>query len=226
MKTIKIKNCCILVDNPKSWFLKYAKALVKKIRSKKIKCNLFTDEKKIKKNNICFYLSCTKLTKNSTLRKSNYNIVVHASDLPKGRGHSPWVWNIIKGKNKIKLSAFEIYKESKVPDSGLIYFKDKVKLNGSELLDEIREKLASKILDMCLKIIKKINKIKPKKQKGKPSYFRRRKPDDQEIFLKKSLISQINILRTADNDKWPVHFFYKKKKYLLKISKEEYKKIT
>jgi methionyl-tRNA formyltransferase len=226
MKSLKINNCSIFVDNPKSWFLKYANELANKIRKRNIKCSLFTDKRKIKKGNICFHLSCTKLTKINTLKKFNYNIVIHASDLPKGRGYSPWIWNIIKGKNIVKLSAFEIDKENKSPDSGLIYFKDKVRLNGSELLDEIREKLANKILDMSLNILKKINKLKPKKQKGKPSYFRRRKPKDQEIFLKKSLISQINILRTADNDKWPAYFFYKKKKYLLKISKEKYKKIT
>ena len=32
------------------------------------------------------------------------NIVVHASDLPKGRGFSPMSWQILEGKNKIKLS--------------------------------------------------------------------------------------------------------------------------
>ena len=31
MRSLKINNCSIFVDNPKSWFLKYAKSLVKNI---------------------------------------------------------------------------------------------------------------------------------------------------------------------------------------------------
>jgi methionyl-tRNA formyltransferase len=220
MKSIKIKNVYILIDNPNSWFLQYGKKLRFLIKKRKIKCTLVTNERDIKKNaDVCFYLSCIKITKENTLNKFKFNIVVHGSDLPKGRGHSPWVWNIIDKKNKLTLSLFSIITKNKTPDSGPIYFKEKLNLNGSELLNEIREKIGQKIINMCLKFIIKINKMKFKEQKGKPTYCRKRKPLDQELSLKKSLFSQINILRTADNERWPAYFFFKKRKFILKIFK-------
>ena len=39
-----------------------------------------------------------------------------------------------------------------------------------------------------------------------------------EINIKKSIISQINIIRTRDNQKFPSYFFYKKRKYFIKLT--------
>ena len=47
-----------------------------------------------------------------------------------------------------------------------------------------------------------------------------RKPKDQKLDVNKSILSQFNILRTADNKRWPAFFIYKKNKYLLKIKKQ------
>tara|TARA_B100001123_G_C15291934_1_gene1017778 strand:+ start:100 stop:756 length:657 start_codon:yes stop_codon:yes gene_type:complete len=217
---MKIKRVYIIVDNPNSWFIKYAKVLTQKIKKLKIKCILVTHEKKLRnKADVCFYLSCTKMTKFKTLKKFKKNIVVHGSKLPKGRGHAPWVWDILSGTNSINLSLFEIDPKNNKPDSGPIYLRDKINLNGTELLDEIRKVLAFRIINLCIKFIKKVKKIKPKKQIGKGSFFRMRKPLDQELKINNSILSQFNILRTADNDRWPAFFNYKKKKYFLKIYK-------
>ena len=219
---MKIKNVYIIVDNPNSWFLNYAKILSKKIKKLKINCSLVTNEKKLKKRgDICFYLSCTKLTSSKTLNKFRKNVVVHGSRLPKGRGHAPWTWDIMSGSNTINLALFEIDPTNKKPDSGPIYLRKKINLNGTELLDEIRKTLANNIIELSLKFIIKLRSrnLKPKKQTGKESFYRMRNPNDQELNIKKNIISQINLLRTADNARWPAFFTYKKIKYYLKIFK-------
>jgi len=217
---MKIKKVYIIVDNPNSWFIKYAKILTRRIKKLKISCKLVTHENKLRnKADVCFYLSCTKMTKLKTLKKFEKNIVVHGSKLPKGRGHAPWVWNILSEINSINLSLFEIDPKNSNPDSGPIYLRNKINLKGTELLDEIRKVLANQIINLCIKFLKNVEKIKPKRQRGKATYYRMRKPADQELKINKNFLSQFNILRTADNDRWPAFFIHKKNKYFLKIYK-------
>ena len=54
-------------------------------------------------------------------------------------------------------------------DAGPVYYKSSVKLNGHELIDEIREKLAYGIINMSVEYAKNGQKSLP--QIGKPSYF-------------------------------------------------------
>lgn len=218
---MKVKKVFILVDNPRSWFINFAEILKNKIKKKNISCKLVTNAKKLnKKADLCFYLSCTKITRNKTLNQFKKNIVVHGSNLPIGRGHAPWIWKILSGSNKINLSLFEIDPSNSKPDSGPIYFRKKIQLKGTELLDDIRLILAKNIINMCVKFIEHVRKkknFKPKKQTGKGTFYRMRKPEDQELNLKKNIISQFNLFRTADNNRWPVFFKYKKIKYILKV---------
>ena len=62
--------------------------------------------------------------------------MVHESDLPEGRGMSPFTWQILEGKSVIPVTLLEATKEL---DAGKVYGKINVKLNGSELIDEWRE---------------------------------------------------------------------------------------
>ena len=50
------------------------------------------------KGDVCFYLSYEKIVTKKTLEKYKNNLVVHASDLPKGKGWSPMSWQISRGK--------------------------------------------------------------------------------------------------------------------------------
>ena len=56
------------------------------------------------------------------------------------------------------LTLFEVVKEV---DAGPYYIKDIVEYNGSEMLPELRYKMASKINSMALKYIKEYSSIKP-----------------------------------------------------------------
>ena len=62
------------------------------------------------------------------------------------------------------------------------------------------------------------------KQKGKGNFVGRRKPKDSVLNINKSIKDQFNNLRISDNDLYPSFFYYRKNKYLLKISKDNKKK--
>ena len=63
------------------------------------------------------------------------------------------------------------------------------------------------------KYLKKYPKISAKAQKGKSSYYRKRKIDDQEININSTIKKSFNKLRIGNNEKWPSYFYLKKKIY-------------
>ncbi|EOB2070111.1 formyltransferase family protein [Campylobacter coli] len=54
------------------------------------------------------------------LKNNTHNIVIHASNLPQGKGWSPFFHQVIEGKNEITFSLFEA--DDKV-DNGDIYLQ-------------------------------------------------------------------------------------------------------
>ncbi len=55
----------------------------------------------------CFCLSYGRLVSNQTRAGFRHTLVVHASDLPHGKGWSPLSWQILEGKHSIPLTLFE-----------------------------------------------------------------------------------------------------------------------
>ena len=64
--------------------------------------------------------------------------MTHASDLPKGRGWSPHIWQVLEGKQEIRVSLLEA--EDAV-DSGAIWHQNKLVIPQSALWDEVNEAL-------------------------------------------------------------------------------------
>ena len=121
-------------------------------------------------------------------------IQFHLANLPKGRGGSPIQNQILKNIKKTKISAFKVEKEL---DSGPICIKQDFFLNGNA--ESILKKMEIKSINIIKKLIKK-KKIKFKKQIGKPSFFKRRKPKESEINLSKirTMNKMYDFLRMLD----------------------------
>lgn len=200
----------ILVDR-NSWAVPYAKEL-----KEKIEAELIFSEEEIKPGDLMIILSWEKIIKKEVLDLHKNNIVVHASNLPKGKGMSPLTWQVLEGKNNIPITMFEVVEEM---DAGDVYLKSEVIFEGHELIDEMREKLGRKINEMILRFIKK--DLKAQKQTGESSYYKRRKPEDSEIDPNKTLKESFNILRVVDNERYPAFFNHKGHKYIIKIFKDE-----
>ena len=109
------------------------------------------------------------------------------------------------------------------PDSGDIYEKIYFKVSHTDLYDQIREKQAAATIKIIKKFLKKYPKIKAKKQKGKETFFKKRKKSDSKLDINKSIKEQFNLLRICNNNQWPAHLFYKNKKFIIKITSENIK---
>tara|TARA_B100000035_G_C21030114_1_gene567982 strand:+ start:914 stop:1561 length:648 start_codon:yes stop_codon:yes gene_type:complete len=212
------KNILILTEK-NDWFYKYAKNLSEKLKQFGHQVRISDNHLKIKKKyNVVFILSYYRIVDKKFLSLSDHNIVIHESDLPKGRGWAPLFWQVIEGKRKI---IFTVFDANEKVDDGDYYFKENLYLKGHELYPEIREMQAQKRIKCCMKLIDNLDKLKTRKQSGISSYYKKRTKKDSEINIKKSILSQFNLLRSVDNLNFPAFFYYKGKKYILKIYKEK-----
>ena len=167
---------------------------------------------------ILFLVSCNEIVKLEIIKKFKHALVLHASDLPEGRGWSPHIWSILEGKNTLTLSLLEA--DPKV-DQGPIWLKQKIELEGHELFDEINDKLFRAEINLMTEAIRNANVIVPKSQSNVASnYYPKRTPEDSKLNINKSLIDQFNLLRVVDKDRFPAFFEHRGHRYILKIEKD------
>jgi len=202
----------ILLDND-SWIYPYIIKLREEIISRDHECILYRDSNDIKlSGDILFILGCTKIFKKINLHKNN--IVIHESDLPKGKGWSPLTWQILEGKNKIPITMFEA--DTKV-DNGDFYLKDFIDIDPLDLFTKIKEKQGLKTIEMALYFIDNYNNINKTKQIGNETFYKKRTCNDSELDISKSIDEQFNLLRVCDNENYPAFFIKNGKKFILKI---------
>ena len=204
----------ILVDNPNSWFVPYARKLVNRIVAMGKDATLLHKAVDVKQGDILALLSCERIFKNLYLNQ--YNLVVHASELPKGKGMSPLTWQILEGRNSIPVTLFEA---SQNFDDGPIYAQDQIYYEGHELISELRTKLGDKINDLVLKFIENHPNNIAKTQIGESTFYDKRQPKDSELNIDKSIAEQFNLLRVVDNERYPAFFHHLGHKYILKVEK-------
>jgi len=210
-----LKIITVLVDND-SWILPYANELIDELRELGLSANLCQKQDEIKEGDVCFLLGCTAIVSSLNLSKNKYNLVVHESALPQGKGFAPMSWQIIEGKNEIVVSLIEAIDGV---DAGDIWLQEKILLNGTELNDEWRGLQGNCSISICLKFILTFSNLTPKKQIGCSSYYKRRTPKDSELDINKTFKEQFNLLRVVDNQNYPAHIFINNVKYKLKITK-------
>ena len=171
--------------------------------NKKIKIFQKIDKYKINNINpkIIFFIHWSKLIPNDIYKKYTC-IQFHLADLPKGRGGSPIQNQILNNIKKTKISAFKVKKEL---DSGPICMKQNFSLDGNA--DTILKRMELKSINMIEKLIKK-KKILFKKQIGKPSFFKRRRPAESEINISKikTINKMYDFLRMLDAPDYPKAF--------------------
>ena len=207
----------ILVDNPNSWIIPYLKNLVSSIKQKK-NCyvKLINSHEDVESGDVLCLLSCEK--KFTKLNLNKYNLVVHESDLPEGKGWSPLTWQVIEGKRNIPITLFEA---NSLIDSGNIYEKINIKTSGYELIDELRFLQVEATTKLILNFIEKYPNIKGEKQKGKESFYCKRTKNSSELNILESIKDQFNLLRVCDNERYPAFFIIDNVKYLIKIYKDD-----
>ena len=213
-----LKKIAILTSKT-SCYVSYVQELISDLKVKGYKVKLIFDANDSRTSyDVVFILSYFNIVSEEFLEKHKYNLVVHASALPKGRGWSPLFWQTLEGKEKIPIVLFEA---NRGVDEGPIYIKDYICLKGHELHDEIRRIQAEKTAELCKNFLKDHKKIVPKKQKGKATYYRKRAPKDSELNINKTIKEQFNLLRIVNNEEFPAFFYYRGQKYELHVSKSK-----
>lgn len=162
-------------------------------------------------------ISCHEILHFDLRNRFDYCLVVHASDLPSGRGWSPHVWSILEGADKIFVSLLRAEDEL---DSGDILSKVVINLNGGELHDEINELLFDaeiSLIDFAVNNAGSFTYIKQNSDGA--TYYRRRTPEDSEIDPKKSIADQFDLLRVCDPKRYPAFFYIRGARYDISISK-------
>lgn len=178
---------------------------------------LLTHKRELVGGDVLFLVSCAQMIGADERAKFRAVLVLHASDLPNGRGWSPHVWAVLGGAGTITVSLLEAREPV---DSGDVWLKVRFTLDGHELLPEINEKLFRCELDLMSAAIEQFDAIKPEVQSGdQGSYLRKRTPEDSRLLPEKTLAEQFDLLRVVDNERYPAYFDFRGRRYLIKIEK-------
>jgi len=213
------RRVTVVVDND-SWILPFAKQLVEDVMANGDVAVLARSHDDIPAGEIAFYLGCVKITPPGVLARNKRNLVVHASDLPKGRGFSPLTWQIIEGLNAFPICL--ILANERV-DEGPVVYRQLIELNGDEVLKELHDVVGDLHVSMAMRYLMDSQEPENHEQTGEPTYHRRRRPKDSRLDPHKTIAEQFNLLRTVDNDKYPAFFDYLGCRYVLKIEKIDLK---
>lgn len=175
------------------------------------------DKAQLSGGDILFLISFGEILEKRFRDKFGSTMVVHASDLPAGKGWSPHIWQIIEGASNIVVSLIEA--EDYV-DSGRVVAKTEFDLRGDELIEEINQRLFTAETALMTFALKNYKDLEPVPQPDRPSSsYPRRSPEDSRLDPDKTILEQFNLLRIVDNERYPAFFEVAGCKYRLKIEK-------
>lgn len=209
------RTVSVVVDNP-SWILPYAERLVRRIGEAGDRARLCRSHDEVTPGAVAFYLGCIHLTPADVLARNRHNLIVHESDLPRGRGFSPLTWQIIEGRQEITVCLLEAMAEA---DAGPVVYRERLCFEGHELIDELRAALGRLTEDLCLRYLREPAPPTGQPQIGMATCYTRRRPEDSRLDPQRTLAEQFNLLRTVDNTRYPAFFELQGHRYRLHIEK-------
>jgi methionyl-tRNA formyltransferase len=167
---------------------------------------------------LLFLISCSEIIKETDRSKYQATLVLHASDLPKGRGWSPHIWEIEQGAEHITLSLLEA--EDKV-DSGRIWAKRQIPVTKDALWNEINHRLFTAEIELIDLAVRQFGRLTPEIQAhvDQATYYPKRAPQDSQIDPHRTIAEQFNRMRVCDPNRFPVFFELHGKKYKLILEK-------
>lgn len=180
--------------------------------------DLIRSKAELSHGDIVFLISCSEIVTQADRQPYTKALVIHASDLPLGRGWSPHIWQLIGGATTITLSLLEA--ANKV-DSGDIWAKLKVPVDKAALWDEINRLVFEAELKLMDYAVQGFDTIVPQPQSTatEPTYHPKRGPADSRIDPQKSIQEQFDLIRVCDPDRFPAYFELHGCKYNLRLEK-------
>lgn len=179
---------------------------------------LVRNKHELRGGDILILVSCSEILSAKDRAPYRVSLVLHASDLPKGRGWSPHIWELAAGFSRITLSLLEA--QDKV-DSGKIWKKVQISVPPDALWNEINHLLFTAEMELLDFALASYATIQPQEQPTsvEPTYFRRRTPNDSRIDPEKTIAEQFDLIRVCDPLRYPAFFEHRGHKYALKLEK-------
>jgi methionyl-tRNA formyltransferase len=207
----------LLTSGNDSWIVPYGIELQKNIIARGHLCKYLFDAEQVEDGDILVFLSYDKLYRKLDLNR--HNLVIHESDLPKGKGMSPLTWQVLQGESLIPITLLEATQEL---DAGNIYKQVWLNLKGNELNAELKEIQGLATIEIVLWFLDNYpNSSNGRVQNGESTFYKRRRSEDSQLNIDKTIREQFNLLRVCDNDRYPAFFYHEGCKYILKIEKKK-----
>jgi methionyl-tRNA formyltransferase len=169
---------------------------------------------------LLFLVSCAELVGPAIRQAYRATLVLHASDLPEGRGWSPLVWQVLEGRRRIAVTLLEA---SEPVDSGPIWAQRWLELAGHELHDEIHARLFEAELALMDEAVEGFDHIAPRPQDDRPpTWHRRRGPEDSRVDPDRTLAEQFDLLRVCDPARYPAFFDFRGHRYLIRLERADH----
>ncbi len=208
-----------ILTTPGNWFVEYVEKLHHLLKENAYNVVTFFEHEKIDDSyEVVFILSYHRIIQKAFLLKHKHNLVVHASDLPQGKGWAPFFWQVLEGRSEI---VFTLFEAGERVDDGQIYLQKKITLNGYELYDDLRKIQSETTIAICWEFLKNYSEIVPREQVGNESFYDKRSAEDSVLDINKTIAEQFNLLRTVNNEDFPAFFEIDGHRYILKIEHDE-----
>lgn len=167
---------------------------------------------------LLFLISCAEIIGASDRQQYRKCLVIHASDLPRGRGWSPHIWQLLEGRRAVTVSLLEA--EDKV-DSGDIWHKLTLDIPPHFLHDEINAALFDAELELMDFAVRHFASIVPSPQPEDeaPNWYPRRTPEDSRLDPDRSIAEQFDLIRVCDPVRFPAFFELHGHKYKITLEK-------
>lgn len=174
--------------------------------------------KKVTNGELLFLVSCNELVDRTVTERFKHALVLHASDLPKGRGWSPHIWELLNGAECITVSLLDA---AAAIDSGDIYKKVTFDIPRSALWDEINDLLFAAEIQLIEFAIQNFENLKkyPQNSSIEVTHYPKRNPRDSEIDPNKPISEQFDLIRVCDPNRFPAHFHYRDEAYKIILEK-------
>ena len=180
--------------------------------------SIIRSAKQVTNGDLLFLVSCNEIVDRATTEGFKHAFVLHASDLPKGRGWSPHIWELIKGADCVTVSLLDA---AAAIDCGDIIKQVTEDIPRSALWDEINDLLFSTEIQLIEFAIQNFENLKtyPQDTSIGVTYYPKRNPTDSEIDPNKSISEQFDLLRVCDPNRFPAWFYHRGAAYKIIVEK-------
>ncbi len=212
---MRISIICSNVLHP---IMPYLEAWKKEQQSSSSRVQIVSESADLSSGDILFVVSCSEKITQHVRHRFRHVLVLHASDLPKGRGWSPYIWDILSGKNEIILSLIEA--EDQI-DTGKIWKKIRIPVPNHFLWNEINHALFQGEIGLMNWAVEHSKTVVPMEQDRniQPTYWPKRAVQDSCLDINKTIAEQFDLLRVCDPHRYPVFFEINGQKYKLILEK-------